>query len=95
MKALYLELKQLIIESLDLEDISPDDIGDDVPLFADGGLGLDSIDALELGVALRKKYHLQLVKGDSQAREHFQSIRTLADYINSQNIVSKIPEDRS
>jgi acyl carrier protein len=89
MNALLLELKQLIIESLDLEDISPDDIDEDTPLFADEGLGLDSIDALELGVALRKKYHLQLVKGDSQVREHFRSIRTLADYINSQNVASQ------
>lgn len=89
MNALLLELKQLIIESLDLEDISPDDIDEDTPLFADEGLGLDSIDALELGVALRRKYHLQLVKGDSQVREHFRSIRTLADYINSQNIASQ------
>lgn len=95
MKALYLELKQLIIESLDLEDICPDEIDEDIPLFADEGLGLDSIDALELGVALRKKYHLQLIKGDNQVREHFRSIRTLADYINSQNTVSQYPEDRS
>jgi acyl carrier protein len=83
------ELKQLIIESLDLEDISPDDIDEDTPLFAEEGLGLDSIDALELGVALRKKYHLQLVKGDNQVREHFRSLRTLAEYINSQNVTSQ------
>ena len=89
MNALLLELKQLIIESLDLEDISPDDIDEDTPLFAEEGLGLDSIDALELGVALRKKYHLQLVKGDSQVREHFRSLRTLADYINSENVASR------
>jgi acyl carrier protein len=89
MNALLLELKQLIIESLDLEDISPDDIDEDTPLFAEEGLGLDSIDALELGVALRKKYHLQLVKGDSQVREHFRSLRTLAEYINSQNAASQ------
>jgi acyl carrier protein len=89
MNALLLELKQLIIESLDLEDTSPDDIDEDTPLFTDEGLGLDSIDALELGVALRKKYHLQLVKGDSQVREHFRSLRTLAQYINSQNVASQ------
>lgn len=89
MNSLLLELKQLIIESLDLEDISPDDIDEDTPLFAEEGLGLDSIDALELGVALRKKYHLQLVKGDSQVREHFRSLRTLAEYINSQNVTSQ------
>jgi acyl carrier protein len=89
MKTLILELKQLVIESLDLEDISPDDIDEDTPLFAEEGLGLDSIDALELGVALRKKYHLQLVKGDNQVREHFRSLRTLAEYINSQNVTSQ------
>ena len=89
MNALLLELRQLIIESLDLEDISPDDIDEDTPLFTDEGLGLDSIDALELGVALRKKYHLQLVTGDSQVREHFRSLRTLAEYINSKNGASQ------
>ncbi len=88
MNVLLSELKQLIIEALDLEDIRPDDIDDDMPLFADEGLGLDSIDALELGVALRKKYHLQLIKGDSQAREHFRSLRTLAEFIHSQKIAS-------
>lgn len=89
MKALLLELKELIIESLDLEDISPDDIDEDAPLFAEDGLGLDSIDALELGVALRKKYRLQLIKGDTQVREHFRSVRTLADYICLQNTASR------
>jgi acyl carrier protein len=89
MKTLILELKQLVIESLDLEDISPDDIDEDTPLFTDEGLGLDSIDALELGVALRKKYHLQLVTGDSQVREHFRSLRTLAEFINSKNGASQ------
>ena len=89
MKALLLELKLLIIEALDLEDIRPDDIGDDTSLFADEGLGLDSIDVLELGVALRKKYRLQLIKGDSQVREHFRSPRTLAEFIHSQNIASQ------
>ncbi len=53
------ELKCMVIEVLHLEDVAPEDIGDDTPLFADDGLGLDSIDALELGVALHKKYHLQ------------------------------------
>ena len=52
------ELKNLIIETLDLDEITPDDIVDDEPLFIDG-LGLDSIDALELGMALKKKYNMQ------------------------------------
>ena len=53
------EIKTLIIESLELEDITTDDIKDDEPLFI-SGLGLDSIDALELGMALKKKYHIDL-----------------------------------
>ena len=52
------ELKELIIESLDLEDVTPEDIDDDEPLFVDG-LGLDSIDALELGMQIQKKYNLK------------------------------------
>jgi acyl carrier protein len=84
MNALLVEIKSLIIESLELEDVSTDDIGDDAPLFSDEGLGLDSIDALELGVALRKKYKVQLDKGDSRLREHFRSAQSLADFVESQ-----------
>ena len=58
MDSLKLELKQLIISTLELEDITPDDIVDDAPLFVDG-LGLDSIDALELGQALKKQYNIK------------------------------------
>jgi acyl carrier protein len=75
---LKLEIKRLIVEALDLEDVAPEDIGDDVLLFGDEGLGLDSIDALELGVALRKKYQLQLEANDAGNREHFRSVSTLA-----------------
>jgi acyl carrier protein len=75
---LKLEIKRLIVEALDLEDMAPEDIGDDVLLFGDEGLGLDSIDALELGVALRKKYQLQLEANDAGNREHFRSVSTLA-----------------
>lgn len=85
MNTLLQELKQLLIESLELEDIAPEDIGDDTPLFTDEGLGLDSIDALELGVALRKKYQLKLVKEDSQVRDHFRSLRALAEFVHAQN----------
>lgn len=80
---LRLEIKQLIIQSLDLEDTEPDDIGDDDPLFGDAGLGLDSIDALELGVALRKKYQLQLEANDANNREHFRSVSSLARYVHA------------
>ena len=84
MNELLRELKVLVVDSLHLEDLSPDDIGDDTLLFADDGLGLDSIDALELGVALQKKYRLQFERGDQRIREHFRSVRTLAALIRSQ-----------
>ena len=80
---LILEIKQLIIEALDLEDITPDDIDDVKPLFGDEGLGLDSIDALELGVALRKKYRLQLEASDAGNREHFRSVSSLARFVQN------------
>ena len=84
MSDLLKELKVLVVEALHLEDLSPEDIGDDTPLFADDGLGLDSIDALELGVALHKKYRIKLERGDQKIREHFRSVRTLAELIRAQ-----------
>jgi acyl carrier protein len=83
MEALKLEIKRLIIESLDLEDTTPDDIADDAPLFGDDGLGLDSIDALELGIALRKKYQLQLEANDAGNRDHFRSVSNLARLVQN------------
>lgn len=82
MNELKLELKQLIIEALDLEDISPDDIVDDEPLFVDG-LGLDSIDALELGLAVRKKYGVKLDSNSEDNKKHFASIDALASFISA------------
>lgn len=82
MEALHQEIKQLIIKSLDLEDITIDDIDDDAPLFEATGLGLDSIDALELGVALRKQYNLVLEANNASNRQHFRSVRTLATLVN-------------
>lgn len=73
---LALELKQLIIDTLDLEDISVDDIDNDAPLFVDG-LGLDSIDALELGVALQKRYGVKLDAEAEETRKHFANITNL------------------
>jgi acyl carrier protein len=84
MSELLRELKCLVVEALQLEEIKPEDIGDDTLLFADEGLGLDSIDALELGVALQKKYRLKFERGDQRIREHFRSVRTLAELIRSQ-----------
>ena len=84
MSDLLSELKCLVVDVLHLEEIKPEDIGDDTLLFADEGLGLDSIDALELGVALQKKYRLKFERGDQRIREHFRSVRTLAELIRAQ-----------
>ncbi len=84
MNALKLEIKQLLIEALNLEDLTPADIGDDTPLFTGDGIGLDSIDALEIGIALRKKYQLQMDAKDIRMQEHFHSVNTLADLVVSQ-----------
>lgn len=83
MSNLQLEVKQMIIETLDLEDIEPDEIADDEPLFVDG-LGLDSIDALEIGLALQKRYGIKLKADSDDTREHFASINALVALIESQ-----------
>jgi acyl carrier protein len=74
------EIKTLIIETLNLEDISVTDIDTDAPLFVEG-LGLDSIDALELGVALHKRYGLEMSPDLDETRQHFTSVRHVADYV--------------
>jgi acyl carrier protein len=79
---LELEVKQLIIDVLQLEDIGPDDIDTDAPLFVEG-LGLDSIDALELGVALQKRYGISLSADSEDTRRHFASVRALAALVQS------------
>lgn len=78
------QVKELIIDCLGLEDISVADIDDDLALFGDEGLGLglDSVDALELGLAIQKTFGLQMESDGSQLREHFYSAKTLAAYIN-------------
>ena len=81
MSDLNLELKRFIIETMNLEDITPNDIGDDTPLFAEDGLGLDSIDALELVLALKKTYGIVLEANDEQARQHLRSVSTLVGMI--------------
>ncbi|MDP2881094.1 MAG: phosphopantetheine-binding protein [Azonexus sp.] len=83
MNDLHHELKAFIIETMNLEDITPADIGDDALLFADDGLGLDSIDALELALALKKTYGFLLETSDAQAREHLRSVSTLATLVRS------------
>lgn len=74
------EIKNLIVSSLDLEDILADDIVSDAPLFVEG-LGLDSIDALELGMVMKKKYQLQFKTNNEENKELFRSVRTIADFI--------------
>ncbi|HSQ43146.1 MAG TPA: phosphopantetheine-binding protein [Fibrobacteraceae bacterium] len=74
------ELKTLIVESLDLEDVVPNEIGDDMTLFNEG-LGLDSIDALELGMAISRKYGVNLTANSEENRALFQNVNTLANYI--------------
>ena len=83
MSDLKLEIKRLIIEVLALEDIKPEDIADDAPLFGEG-LGLDSIDALELGIALRKRYQLKLEANDAGMKEHFRSVSSLCLLVERQ-----------
>ncbi len=73
------ELKSRIIESLRLQDITPEKIDDDAPLFGTG-LGLDSIDALELVVMLERDYGI-VIKDIAEGRPAFKSVRTLADFI--------------
>jgi acyl carrier protein len=83
MQNLINELKQMIIEILVLEDLSIADIDADAPLFGDG-LGLDSIDALELGVALKKRYHIQLNAESDETKQHFRSVKSLAALVQAQ-----------
>ena len=82
MADLKTELKQMIIDTLDLEDIEPADIVDDEPLFVDG-LGLDSIDALEIGLMLQVNYDINLKSDSEEARQHFTSINALAALVQS------------
>jgi acyl carrier protein len=83
MSDLRQELKELIIESLDLEDVRPADIGDDDPLFVEG-LGLDSIDALELGMQIQKQYNLKLDANNDANKQHFASVNALCHFIEAQ-----------
>ncbi len=76
------DLKKLIIDTLALEEITPEDIKDDEPLFNEG-LGLDSIDALELGMALKRKYDITLESNKEENKKHFYSIVTLSKLVES------------
>ncbi|MBB3295068.1 acyl carrier protein [Mitsuaria sp. TWR114] len=80
MQALQQEIKELLISALQLEDLSPEDIDAEQPLFVEG-LGLDSIDALELGLALQKRYGVSMSADSAETRRHFASIRALAEFV--------------
>jgi acyl carrier protein len=84
MDDLKLELKKLIIKNANLEDIEPEDIKDGEPLFVEG-LGLDSIDALELSVALELAYGINISDSDV-AREAFRTIETLSEFVTQNRI---------
>jgi acyl carrier protein len=83
------KLKELLIERLKFEDMSPEDIPDDGPLFG-GGLGLDSIDALEIVVMLETEFGIK-VKNETSARDSFRSISTLANYVE-QKLAQEQPQ---
>lgn len=88
MSDLHGEIKQLIVQSLELEDVTPSDIDSDAPLFAGNGdvegLGLDSIDALELAMAISKTYGVTLKGDDEASREILRSVTSLANHIAQQ-----------
>lgn len=82
MEKLMADLKSQIIQQLNLQEVQPNDIGNDQPLFKEG-LGLDSIDALELIVLLQQHYNVR-ISNPEQGPEIFRSVRTMAEYITAQ-----------
>ena len=82
------KLKETIVAALDLEDLSPGDIQTEVPLFGEG-LGLDSIDALELGMAGKKAFGVTFSSDAAENRKVFYSVKTLADYVEAQQGTAK------
>lgn len=81
MEELKLELKEKIIDALNLVDLTPADIQDDAPIFMEG-LGLDSIDALELMLLMEKNYGIRLAN-PAEGKQMFKSINTMAEYVNA------------
>ena len=76
-------LKEIVVAALDLEDVEASDIETEMPLFGEG-LGLDSIDALELGMAVKKAFGITFSSNPAENKKIFHSVKTLADYIESQ-----------
>ena len=77
------KIKETIVAALDLEDLTPADIQTDAPLFGEG-LGLDSIDALELGMAVKKEFGVTFSSNPAENRKIFHSVKTLAEYVEGQ-----------
>lgn len=82
MEELIEKLKRELIEELNLEEMTPEDIDTEAPLFGDDGLGLDSIDALEIILILERNYGIKIEK-PGEGKQIFYSVRTLADYITA------------
>jgi acyl carrier protein len=82
-EGLEADLKKLIVEALVLEDIAPEEIETDAPLFVEG-LGLDSIDALELAMALEERYGVKIEDDPDENRRIFASVKSLADFVTAQ-----------
>lgn len=82
MDKLQLEIKEALIEALNLEDLNPEDIDTEAPLFGDEGLGLDSIDALEIILILDRNYGIRIEK-PAEGKEIFYSVATLAKHISA------------
>ncbi|MBC3210009.1 acyl carrier protein [Pseudomonas sp. SWRI111] len=80
--SLVRDIKLLIIDALGLEDVGPDDIGDEQTLFGEG-LGLDSVDALELGLAIQKKYGIKIDADAKDTRNHFTNVASLAAFVTA------------
>lgn len=81
------EIKELIISSLALEDLRPEDIDAAAPLFVEG-LGLDSIDALELGLALQQRYGVKMSEDAQETRRHFASVQSMAAFVAAARVVA-------
>ena len=92
-QSLELELKHLIVETLMLEDVKPADINSEEALFNDG-LGLDSIDALELGMAISKTYEIKMSQDPEENSQHFANVRNLAKFVQSKIQETQGPSQR-
>lgn len=86
MTGLEREIWELMVKTLMLDDVTADEIGIDDPLFI-GGLGLDSIDALELALAIDRKYGVRITATDAETQKIFSNVRSLAEYVGQHKVV--------